>query len=101
MAETTPQNTRINGVTPSPAGITADGGGVVASGEAATRFVQLITLRRALKSEIETGMTMFRGSILTKLQQLGITSKRTKRGAYADLDKYIVACGGDSVPLKS
>lgn len=60
-----------------------------------------LTIRRGLKLEIETGMKLTRGrSPLAIIQAAGITTKRTKRGAYADLDAAIVAAGGESVPLR-
>jgi hypothetical protein len=60
-----------------------------------------MTVRRGLKLEIETGMKLTRGAnVLRIVQDAGITTKRTKRGAYADLDAWMVAQGFDSVPLK-
>jgi hypothetical protein len=60
-----------------------------------------MTIRRGLKLEIETGMKMTRGrNMLAIVQGAGITTKRTKRGAYEDLDRWMVAQGFDSVPLK-
>ena len=61
---------------------------------------QLLQLRSALKLEIRTGMKLSnRGSVLATAQRRGLTTKRTKRGAYADIDAAVVAAGGESVPL--
>ena len=68
---------------------------------------QLLQLRSGLKFEINSGMKLTRrGSILTFLQTHSVTDdgepitvKRTKRGAYPDLDAACVANGLDSLPL--
>lgn len=75
-------------------------GGTMITGEDIQTF-RWLAIRRMLKLEIETGMIMSRGgSPLRAVQQAGITAKRTRRGAYADLDAAIVAAGGESVPLR-
>ena len=68
---------------------------------------QLLQLRSGLGLEIKTGMRLSnRGSILTFLQTHSvsengepISTKRTKKGAYLDLDKACVANGLESRPL--
>lgn len=64
---------------------------------------RLLMLRRALKLEVETGMKMWRGvSIVAVLQNDGITTARSKRKAFADLDALVVELGiGEPVTLKS
>lgn len=58
-------------------------------------MARLLAIRSGLGLEIKTGMKMSRSySPLAILQREGITNKRTKRGAYIDLDAYIVDCGG-------
>jgi hypothetical protein len=57
-------------------------------------MAQLIATRSALSIEIRTGMTHSRGSILKLLQQRGITTARTKKQAWKDLNDYIVRHGG-------
>jgi len=60
-----------------------------------------LAIRRMLKLEIETGMVMSRGrSPLAAVKAAGITTARTKRKAYADLDAAMVAAGAESVPLR-
>lgn len=53
----------------------------------------LLAMRGRLHIEINTGVK-FRQSSLTALQQAGITSKRTKKGALADLNAHIESLGG-------
>ena len=68
---------------------------------------QLLQLRSGLSLEIHTGMRLSnRGSILKFLQTHSvtedgtpITDKRTKRAAYADVDRACVANGLASRPL--
>lgn len=76
------------------------GGGTLITGEH-IEFARLIALRAALNLEIRTGMKRSsRGrSTLALVQAAGITDKRTKKGAYQDLDAHIVACGGFPRPL--
>jgi hypothetical protein len=74
--------------------------GTVVTGEHVISL-RWMTIRRGLKLEIETGMKLTRGrSTLAMVQAAGVTTKRTKRGAYADLDAWMVAQGFDSVPLR-
>jgi len=74
--------------------------GTMVTGPDIERF-RWMTVRRGLKLEIETGMKLSRNAnVLRVVQQAGITTKRTKRGAYADLDAWMVEQGFDSVPLK-
>lgn len=54
----------------------------------------LLQLRAMLKIEIKTGMIHSKGSILKRCQQHGITKKRTKRGALADLNEVIKVLDG-------
>lgn len=76
------------------------GGGTMITGAKDIAFVRLLSIRSGLGLEIRTGMKMSRSySPLSILQREGITNKRTKRGAYADLDKHIVSLGGESKPL--
>jgi len=63
-------------------------------------IARLLTLRSGLGLEIKTGMKLTRGrSPLAIIQGMGITNKRTKKGAYADLDAHIVSLGGQPRPL--
>lgn len=90
MAETT------NTITVDPNGT------IVAEGPDATRLYALIHARRMLGLEIRTGLKMSRGiSILANLQDAGITTKRTKKGALRDLEAHLRdAYGWDVEPLK-
>lgn len=63
------------------------------------QMFHLLQCRSALKIEITTGMKMSRGSVLALCNRLGYSEKRTKRGAYADLNAKIVALGGQDRPL--
>jgi len=70
-------------------------GGTMITGAEHIAMARLLAIRSGLGLEIRTGMKMSnRYSPLAILQNEGITTKRTKRGAWADLDKYIVAHGG-------
>jgi hypothetical protein len=65
-------------------------GAIVAEGPEGVALYRLLTIRRGLKLEIETGMKLSRGiSTLAILQREGITAKRTKKGALADLEAYL------------
>jgi hypothetical protein len=66
-------------------------------------IVRLLTMRRMLKLECEAGIVLSRGrSLLAQLKREGIVTSRTKRGAYAELDAYIVAGTHlPSVPLRT
>jgi hypothetical protein len=77
------------------------GGGHMITGERDIAVVRLLALRSALGLEIRTGMQRSsRGrSTLTIVQSMGITNKRTKKGAYQDLNAHIVANGGPDRPL--
>jgi hypothetical protein len=69
--------------------------GVMITGAENIAMVRLLAIRSGLGLEIRTGMKMSRGySPLAILQREGITTKKTKRGAWKDLDAYIVANGG-------
>lgn len=53
-------------------------------------FFQLLSMRGRLKIEIRTGMKASHGvSTLAACQRMGLTNKRTKRGALADLEAII------------
>jgi hypothetical protein len=60
---------------------------------------RMLSFRSALSLEIKTGMKFSRGSVLAAAQAQGLTTKRTKKGAYADIDAIIVSLGGESKPL--
>ena len=60
---------------------------------------RLLSFRSMLSIEIKTGMRHSKGSVLAAAQRQGLTTKRTKRGAYADIDALIVAAGMESRPL--
>ena len=69
--------------------------GVMITGAENIAMVRLLAIRSGLGLEIRTGMKMSRGySPLAILQREGITTKKTKRGAWKDLDAHIVANGG-------
>lgn len=61
---------------------------------------QLLRVRRALKLEVETGMSMSRGSVMKLAAQYCGSTKRTKKAVYADYDAWMVEHGFDSVPLR-
>lgn len=86
-----------------PSGIeVTDNGDITANGPAGVATYRYVMLRRALKSEIETGMKFMRGSIVNALREEGITNARNKRQAYLDLDAAMVAAGYVTAgPLKS
>jgi hypothetical protein len=70
-------------------------GAIVITGAEQIAMARLLAIRSGLGLEIRTGMKMSsRYSPLAILQREGITSKRTKKGAWKDLDAYIVAHGG-------
>lgn len=51
------------------------------------RYVQLAAVKQALSIEVRTGLTMSRGRPpLLVAQEMGVTSKRTKKGALADVE---------------
>lgn len=74
----------------------------VVTGTKDINMFMLLAARGALGLEIRTGMVPSnRGpSLLSKLQAAGITAKRTKKGAWTDLDNYIVANGGPEASRK-
>lgn len=83
-----------------PGNITpTEDGGYIAEGKAAVDTVRYMTIRRSLKFEIETGMRMTRIPIVPALQRMGVTTARSKRKAYADLDRLMVEAGYESLPL--
>ena len=57
-------------------------------------MTHLLQVRAALGIEIRTGMGHSKGSILALCQRLGYTDKRTKKGAWKDVDALITANGG-------
>ena len=57
-------------------------------------MASLLALRSALGLEVSTGMHHSRGSILAVAQRRGLTVKRTKHGAWQDVDLYIRTHGG-------
>jgi hypothetical protein len=56
------------------------------TGRAGIWFYQLAATRSALRVEVDTGLSHSRGSVLAAAQRRGWTTKRTKRGAVAELD---------------
>jgi hypothetical protein len=54
---------------------------------------RLLSMRGRLHIEIDTGMK-FRVSTLAAMQRQGLTTKRTKIGALADLNAKIAELGG-------
>lgn len=74
------------------------GGVELTKGEA----VRLVTLRHSLRFEVETGMRMTRFALVPIVQQYGITTKRTKKGAYLDLDAFCTkVLGFDPMPIRT
>lgn len=70
-------------------------GAIVITGAEQIAMARLLAIRSGLGLEIRTGLKMSsRYSPLAILQAEGITSARTKRKAWADLDRYIMAHGG-------
>lgn len=68
---------------------------------------QLLRCRSGLAIEIHTGMKCSQGSMLSYLQRMTvredgepITTKRTKRGAYKDLNALCVELGANDLPLR-
>lgn len=78
--------------------ITTTASGTMITGSDIATF-QLMRLRRAFKLEIETGMTLSQGSTLAYLKRMGITTARTKRAAYVDLEAYCAVNGLTPLPL--
>lgn len=61
---------------------------------------RLISLRRGLKFQAETGMQLTRIPLLPVARQYGVT-KRTYAGAYKELNDMMVSAGfQDTGPLK-
>lgn len=75
------------------------GGGMMFVGQQAVATVQMITIRRSLKFEIERGMKMTRIPIVPTLQRMGVTTARTKVKAYDDLNRLMVEAGYEDLPL--
>lgn len=74
---------------------------IVLTGPAQTNAFRLLSIRRGLKLEAETGMKLSsKGSVMNVAKDACGSPKRTKRGVYADYDKWMVSLGFDSVPLK-
>lgn len=71
--------------------MSADGSFVVNTPEGITMY-RLLAMRGRLHLELK-GLG-FRQSTLAALQREGITSKRTKKGALADLNAHIESLGG-------
>ena len=62
---------------------------------------RVLAIRRGLRLEIETGMTMSRGAnMLRAANGLMDTNHRTKRKAYEDLNARMVALGCEDLPLR-
>lgn len=74
-------------------------GGTMFVGEQAVATFRMVTMRKSLKFEIEKGMNMSRIRIVPVLQNMGVTTKRTKRAAYADLNRLMVEAGYEDLPL--
>lgn len=51
---------------------------------------QMLQFRSALKIQAKTGMTLSRGSVINHCRELGLTTKRTAKGAFADINKICV-----------
>jgi hypothetical protein len=63
---------------------------------------RLLTIRRGLKMQAETGMKLSRVSCLAAAKADGLTKARTARAAYADVDAFCVSVGIDSAgPLRN
>jgi hypothetical protein len=77
---------------------TTDAGFIIDTPEGMEMY-RLLSLRSMLSIEIVTGLKHSRGSVLAAAQRQGLTAKRTKRGAYADIDALVVAKGGRTRPL--
>lgn len=75
-------------------------GAMAFDGPEAVNVFRWMMIRRMLKMEIETGMRASRFPIVPQIQAEGITTKRNKRAAYADLDAWMVAGGAESLPLR-
>jgi len=84
-----------------PGGIeVSENGTVAATTRQGVDTYRWLSIRRAFKLEIEANIKMMRGSVLAYLREQGITTARTKREAYNDLNAAMVEAGFDSVPLK-
>lgn len=82
--------------------IESNDGAIVVTGAESIRMYDLITFRSALGLEIKTGMVMRKGfSIVKQAISRGYVAAgtRDKRKAYDQLDKLIVANGGQARPL--
>jgi hypothetical protein len=73
-------------------------GDIVITGEANIRFAHVLTMAHALALEINTGMTNSHGSVLNAARAQGLTVKRTKRGALADIVKALKTMRADYAP---
>lgn len=74
---------------------TSPSGGMMITGEDVNTF-RLLTIRRGLKLQAETGMKMSRISAIAAAQHDGLTTKRTAKGAYLDVDAFCISIGMDS-----
>ena len=72
-------------------------GGTMVTGEHIEVF-RLLALRSRLGLEIK-GLGFKGRSTSVIVREMGISTKRTKAGVYADLDAHIVAGGGPARPL--
>lgn len=61
----------------------------------------LLSFRALLAIEIRTGLKHSRGSVLAAARRQGLTTQRTKAGAYADINALIVSKGGPDRPLEA
>jgi hypothetical protein len=74
---------------------------ITLTGPAQTNAFRLLSVRRGLKLEIETGMKLSsKGSVMNVAREICGSSKRTKRAVFADYDAWMVAQGFDSVSLR-
>jgi hypothetical protein len=74
----------------------SDGGFVLDTPEQIAAF-QLLRLRAALGFEIRAGIPVHSGvSTMNYIRGMGISTKRTKKGVYADLNAYIVSVLGET-----
>lgn len=84
-----------------PGGITvSEQGTIAATGAQGVETFRMIALRSALRLQARTGMKMSRGiSAITVAQQMGLTTKRTAKGAFADVNAAMVEAGYEPMSL--
>ena len=87
--------TVASAITNGPANVTAHGGGTSFVGTDAVNLYRIVMFRKALGFEIETGLKMFRGSVLAAVNQMCGTNFRRKQAAYDYLTLVMAHAKGE------